>query len=135
MKLESFSKPVEFNELLKLYVLVIFCSAFFSYTILNPANGLMFFLLVSFVFTISIIFFKNSLRLFYIGWINVGIILGTLVSPILLSVIFYLLFTPIAIVGRLLGRDELKIRHAQKETYWIDKEGKKITSESFHDQF
>jgi len=67
-------------------------------------------------------------------WMRFGLLLGMIVSPIVLGVIFFGLFTPIAILMRLSGRDELRLKFAQKESHWISRE-EPIKSESFKHQF
>ena len=67
-------------------------------------------------------------------WMRFGLLLGTIVSPIILGVIFFGLFTPIAILMRLSGRDELRLNYAQKASHWISR-GEPIKSESFKQQF
>ncbi len=58
----------------------------------------------------------------------------TLVFPIVLGIIFFGLFTPIAILIRLIGRDELRLKFTQKASHWISRE-EPIKSESFKHQF
>ena len=41
-------------------------------------------------------------------WMRFGLLLGRIVSPIVLGVIFFGLFTPIAMFMRIIGRDELR---------------------------
>ena len=67
-------------------------------------------------------------------WMRFGLLLGMIVSPIVLGVIFFGLFTPIAILMRLSGRDELRLKFAQKASHWIFRE-EPIKSESFKRQF
>ena len=67
-------------------------------------------------------------------WMRFGLLLGMIVSPIVLGVIFFGLFTPIAILMRLSGRDELRLKYAQKASHWILR-GEPIKSESFKNQF
>lgn len=67
-------------------------------------------------------------------WMRFGLILGMIVSPIVLGVIFFGLFTPIAMLMRLSGRDELRLKYAQKASHWISR-GEPIKSESFKHQF
>ena len=67
-------------------------------------------------------------------WMRFGLLLGMIVSPIVLGVIFFGLFTPIAILMRLSGRDELRLKYAQKASHWILR-GEPIKSESFKHQF
>ena len=67
-------------------------------------------------------------------WMRFGLLLGMIVSPIVLGVIFFGLFTPIAMLMRLSGRDELRLKYAQKASHWISR-GEPIKSESFKRQF
>jgi hypothetical protein len=43
-------------------------------------------------------------------WLGFSDLLGTVVSKILLSIVFFVVVTPIAVVRRLLGKDSLKLR-------------------------
>ena len=67
-------------------------------------------------------------------WMRFGFLLGMIVSPIILGIIFFGLFTPIAILMRLSGRDELRLRFSHKVSHWITR-SEPIKSESFKHQF
>ncbi len=67
-------------------------------------------------------------------WMRFGLLLGMIISPIVLGVIFFGLFTPIAMLMRLSGRDELRLKVTQKASHWISR-GEPIKSESFKQQF
>ena len=67
-------------------------------------------------------------------WMRFGLLLGMIVSPIVLGVIFFGLFTPIALLMRLSGRDELRLKFNQKASHWISR-GEAINPESFKSQF
>ena len=67
-------------------------------------------------------------------WMRFGLLLGMIVSPIVLGIIFFGLFTPIAIFMRLSGRDELRLKFSQKASHWILRD-EPIKSESFNHQF
>ena len=67
-------------------------------------------------------------------WMRFGLLLGMIVSPIVLGVIFFALFTPIAMLMRLSGRDELRLKFTQKASHWISRE-EPVKSESFKHQF
>jgi len=70
------------------------------------------------------------------AWIALGTVLGRIVSPLVLGVIYFVMITPLAIGGRLTGRDELRLkRQRQSATYWIDREAPGPTAESFGQQF
>ena len=65
-------------------------------------------------------------------WMKFGFLLGMIVSPLVLGVIFFGIFTPIGMVMRLFGRDELAIKVCHKSSYWKQKE---IQPGTFKNQF
>ena len=67
-------------------------------------------------------------------WMRFGLLLGMIVSPIVLGIIFFGLFTPIAMLMRLSGRDELRLKFSQQASHWLSR-GEPIKSESFKRQF
>jgi hypothetical protein len=67
-------------------------------------------------------------------WMRFGLLLGMIVSPIVLAVIFFGLFTPIAMLMRLSGRDELRLKCSRKASHWITR-SEPIKSEAFKHQF
>ena len=67
-------------------------------------------------------------------WMRFGILLGMIVSPIVLGILFFGLFTPYALVMRLSGRDGLRLKFTQRASHWISR-GEPITSDSFKQQF
>ena len=67
-------------------------------------------------------------------WMRFGLLLGMIVSPIVLGVIFFGMFTPIAVLMRMSGRDELRLKFNNKASHWISR-GEPIKSESFKQQF
>tara|TARA_B100001093_G_scaffold263694_1_gene252102 strand:+ start:404 stop:805 length:402 start_codon:yes stop_codon:yes gene_type:complete len=67
-------------------------------------------------------------------WMSFGLVLGMIVSPIVMGVIFFSIFTPIGILMRLFGRDELLLQYKTKPSYWT-KRNEDIQSNSFRRQF
>ena len=51
-------------------------------------------------------------------WMRFGLLLSMIVSPIVLGVIFFGLFTPYALIMRIFGRDELRLKIKNVETHW-----------------
>ena len=58
-------------------------------------------------------------------WFKFGILLGKLVSPLIMGIIFFLVVTPIGLIMRLLGKDVLNLKYDKNKTYWIEKNGPK----------
>jgi len=53
-------------------------------------------------------------------WTRLGILLGKVVSPIALGILFYVVITPMGAVMRLTGKDPLRLKFdAAKDSYWI----------------
>ena len=52
-------------------------------------------------------------------WIRFGELLGKIISPIVLYIIFFLLITPIGILMKILRKDLLNLRFTKDKTYWI----------------
>ena len=67
-------------------------------------------------------------------WFKVGILLGKVVSPLVMGIIFFGIFTPIAIFMRFSGRDELRIKMKKKTSHWILR-NMIIKPDSFNNQF
>lgn len=61
----------------------------------------------------------TSVRLLYLAAVYVTFPIGWLVSQVLMSLLFYGLITPIAVIFRLVGRDRLCLRRpVEAATYW-----------------
>ena len=67
-------------------------------------------------------------------WMKFGLILGKIINPIVMGIIYFFIFSPIGILMRLFGRDELGLRLKNKKTYWI-KRNKDLQTNSFKKQF
>jgi hypothetical protein len=53
-------------------------------------------------------------------WTRLGVLLGKVVSPIALGILFYAVISPLAAVLRLAGKDPLRLnREAGASSYWI----------------
>jgi len=56
------------------------------------------------------------------AWIKLGEILGIIIAPIVMAIIYFFILTPISIVVRIFGKDLLSIKfNKQVNTYWINR--------------
>ena len=54
------------------------------------------------------------------GWIKLGEILGKIIAPIVMLLVFFIVITPIGLMLRLFGKDILGLKFSEKvKTYWI----------------
>ena len=68
-------------------------------------------------------------------WMRFGQLLGRLISPIVLGAIFFVIFTPIGLIMRLVGRDELRLKRRTTATHWQAIESNEQSEASFKNQF
>ena len=56
-------------------------------------------------------------------WAKFGIILGSIIAPIVMGVVFFLVVTPIGLIMKIIGKDLLSIKYdKKKETYWVKRD-------------
>lgn len=58
-------------------------------------------------------------------WFKFGLLLGAVISPIIMGLIFFLVVTPIGITMRLFRKDLLNLKFNNDKSYWIEKNGPK----------
>jgi hypothetical protein len=57
---------------------------------------------------------------FYVLWMGFGMVMGFIMSRIVLTLIFYVVLTPVALIFRLMNRDALRKKTRQESTYWVE---------------
>ena len=58
-------------------------------------------------------------------WFKFGIILGRIISPLIMGIIFFLVVTPTGLIMRLLRKDILNLKYNKDKSYWIKKNEKR----------
>lgn len=77
-------------------------------------------LAVAAVFLASALVVPRVLRPFNRGWFRFGRLLNKLVSPIFLSLLFFLAVTPTAIILRLSGKELLQLKRTpERDSFWV----------------
>ena len=74
-------------------------------------------------------------RAFHNLWMGLAGILGYINSRILLSLLYYGVFTPVGVVRRLLGRDPMRRRAPAESSYWIQRENTRQSKAQFERLF
>ena len=73
-----------------------------------------------------------AIRWIYTGWMVAAFPIGWTLSHVVLGAMYYLMFTPVAVVFRLMGRDALRLRRgAPGHTYWMPKGGARDVRDYF----
>ena len=79
-------------------------------------------LVISLVFLILGLTNSKLLTPFNILWFKLGILLGKIVSPVVMGIIFFFVVTPTAILMRLFKKDLLNLKYNDSKSYWIKKD-------------
>jgi hypothetical protein len=91
------------------------------YPLINQKDIRIWSLVISLIFLTLGLLNSEILTPFNKIWFKFGIILGNLVSPIIMGVVFFIIVTPTAIIMRILGKDLLNLKKNNKKTYWIER--------------
>jgi len=76
----------------------------------------------------------DAIRYVYTGWMIAAFPIGWTISRVIVTLLFYVVFAPFALVFRLLGRDALRLHRRTPTTYWIEIKGGE-PPESYYAQF
>ena len=69
-------------------------------------------------------------------WMRVGLLIRKVTNPIIAGLMFFLVFTPLALFFRLLGKDLLRLKFdASAKTYWIIRHPPGPSPETMRNQF
>lgn len=111
---------------------------FFKY---RPAIGgpeLIGALLTAAILTLTAVsfFHYRLLKGFYAGWMRVARVISICVTTVILSVIYFTLFSIVGILRRILGKDFLEERiKPQAVSYWVKKPQKAFEKKQYTKQF
>ena len=96
-----------------------------TYPLMNNGELRIWSLILSLVFLI--LGLLNSKILYPLNkiWFKFGLLLGKLVSPLIMAIIFFLVVTPIGILMRVLNKDLLNLKFNKSKSYWIEKNEQK----------
>ena len=95
------------------------------YPLLNNNEVRLWFLIISGLFLILGILNSKILSPLNKIWFKFGLLLGKIISPIIMGVIFFLVVTPIGFIMKLLGKDLINLKFNNEKSYWIQKTGPK----------
>jgi hypothetical protein len=66
------------------------------------------------------------------GWLFIGKTVGRITTPILLTIVFVTVVTPLGLLLRLFGSDPLRLKRDPKaKSYWIERKHRAFAPEDF----
>ena len=107
---------------------IVFFIVFFLiglYTYLNGRNISFIFIIFSLIFLILGLLNSKILNPLNKLWFKFGLFLGKIISPVVMSAIFFLVVTPTGLIMKLIKKDILNLKFNKNKTYWIEKKGPK----------
>ena len=103
--------------------------------LLDKTNIYLIFFNLALLFLLLSIFKPNILKPLNQLWMFLGFIIGKVISPLVLGVIFFGIFTPISIFMKCFGRDELRLKLVSRKSHWKRVNLGRSHVESFKNQF
>ena len=91
------------------------------YPLINDENIRYWSLLISLIFLILGLFNSRILTPLNKIWFKFGILLGKIISPLVMGIIFFFVVTPIGLFMKLLKKDLLNLKFNNNRSYWIEK--------------
>ena len=93
------------------------------YPLINQDGIRIWAIIVSLIFLVLGLINSNSLTPLNKLWIKFGILLGNIISPLVLGIIFFMVVLPTGLLMRLLKKNFLGLKFDKNlKSYWINKE-------------
>ena len=101
-------------------LVLFFIIALYFFYLKNQNIG---YILITFAILLILVTFIRASLLHPLNkiWMRIGILLGNLISPIILGIIFFGMFAPYSIIMKIIGRDELRLKQRKNKCYWINR--------------
>jgi len=87
------------------------------------------------VFAVTGLVTPILLKPIYLVWMIFAVILGWIMTRVILSVIFYLIMTPIGLITRIIGEDFLDLKKIDSSSYWNKRDSSEELSQDYEKQF
>ena len=86
----------------------------------NDNNPNIYLIIISIIFLILGLLNSKLLSPLNSFWIKFGELLGKIIAPMVMAIIYFLILTPISLIVRLFGKDLLGLKFSkQLKTYWM----------------
>ena len=88
----------------------------------NGENLNFYFIATSIIFLVLGLINSKLLTPLNKSWIKLGEILGIIIAPIVMALVYFVILTPVSLIVRMFGKDLLSLKLLkEKETYWIER--------------
>jgi len=102
----------------------------------HPTGAFSLWIVGGVIFLIPALLFPEGLRPVFIGWSAIAVRLSWVISRLVLLLIFYLLFTAVSLIQKIIRRDPLdRTFPGEKPSYWIDRSQEEYNPKHFERLF
>ena len=90
--------------------------------ILNQNEIRIWSIIISLIFLILGLINSKFLSPLNKAWFKFGLVLGGVIAPIVMGIVFFLVVTPTGLIMKALGKDILGLKRNKNNTYWLEKD-------------
>ena len=77
-------------------------------------------IIIAIIFLILGLINSNLLKPLNIIWFKFGLLLGSIIAPIIMGIVFFVVVTPTSLIMKIIGKDLLNNKYDKnKKSYWI----------------
>ena len=90
--------------------------------ILNQNEIRIWSIIISLIFLILGLINSKFLSPLNKAWFKFGLVLGSIIAPIVMGIVFFIVVTPTGLIMKALGKDILGLKRNKNNTYWLEKD-------------
>lgn len=101
------------------------------YPLINEDDYRLWALIISLIFLILSSINSSILTPLNLLWFKFGMMLGKIVSPIIMALVFFCVVTPTGLIMKFLKKDLLNLKRNNQKSYWIKRKTKSEMKNQF----
>ena len=101
------------------------------YPLVNQEAFRLWALITALIFLILGLINSSFLTPLNLLWLKFGMLLGKVVSPIIMGLVFFGVVTPTGLIMKLFNKDLLKLKRKDNKSYWIERKNKSEMKNQF----
>ena len=101
------------------------------YPLINQEDFRLWSLIIALIFLGLGLINSSILTPFNLLWFKFGMLLGRVVSPIIMALVFFGVVTPTGLIMKIFKKDLLKLKKKDKKSYWIERKTKSEMKNQF----
>ena len=112
-------------------VFFVFFLAVTLYPLINSEEIRIWSLILSIIFLVLGLIDSSILTPLNLLWFKFGILLGRIISPIIMAMVFFCVVTPTGLIMKIFRKDLLNLKKRNKKSYWIERKSKSEMKNQF----